>query len=76
MDLVRPDVEAYTAQHTTPMPAWLDRVHAEAVADLPYASMLSGPVVGRLLETLVAVMQPRLVVEVGTYAGYSALAMA
>jgi caffeoyl-CoA O-methyltransferase len=38
--------------------------------------MLSGPVVGRLLQTLVAVTQARLVVEVGTYAGYSALAMA
>ena len=76
MDLVRPDIDAYATEHTTSPPAWLDRVHAAAVADLPYASMLSGPVVGRLLQTLVAVMQARLVVEVGTYAGYSALAMA
>jgi caffeoyl-CoA O-methyltransferase len=76
MDLVRPDIDAYATEHTTPPAGWLDRVHAEAVADLPYAAMLSGPVVGRLLQTLVAVMQARLVVEVGTYAGYSALAMA
>ena len=75
-DLVRSDVEAYAAAHTTPLPAWLQRLHAEAVAELPYPSMLSGPVVGRLLETLVFALQPRLVVEVGTYAGYSALAMA
>jgi caffeoyl-CoA O-methyltransferase len=32
--------------------------------------------VGRLLETLVFLIQPKLVVEVGTYAGTSALAMA
>ena len=38
--------------------------------------MLSGPVVGRLLETLSSRCSPALVVEVGTYAGYSALAMA
>jgi caffeoyl-CoA O-methyltransferase len=76
MDLVRPDIDNYATEHTTPQPGWLGRVHAEAVADLPYASMLSGPVVGRLLQTLVAVTQARLVVEVGTYAGYSALAMA
>jgi caffeoyl-CoA O-methyltransferase len=38
--------------------------------------MISGPVVGRLLETLVFLIQPKLVVEVGTYAGTSALAMA
>jgi caffeoyl-CoA O-methyltransferase len=75
-DLVRSDVDAYAAAHTTPFAAWMDRLHAEAVADLPYASMLSGPVVGRLLETLTFVLAPRLVVEIGTYAGYSALAMA
>jgi caffeoyl-CoA O-methyltransferase len=75
-DLVRSDVDAYAAAHTTPMPAWMDRLHAEAATELPYPAMLSGPVVGRLLETLVFALRPRLVVEVGTYAGYSALAMA
>ena len=39
--------------------------------------MLSGPVVGRLLELLVSRDRAReLVLEIGTYAGYSALAMA
>jgi caffeoyl-CoA O-methyltransferase len=75
-DLVRSDVEAYAAAHTTPLPAWLERVHDDAVRELPYPSMLSGPVVGRLLQTLVFALAPQLVVEVGTYAGYSALAMA
>jgi caffeoyl-CoA O-methyltransferase len=75
-DLVRSDVEAYAEAHTTPLPAWMGRLHAEAVRDLPFAGMLSGPVVGRLLETLVFLARPRLVVEVGTYAGFSALAMA
>jgi caffeoyl-CoA O-methyltransferase len=76
MDLVRSDVEAYAAAHTTPFEAWMDELHARAAAELPYATMLSGPVVGRLLQTLVAGVQAQLVVEVGTYAGYSALAMA
>jgi caffeoyl-CoA O-methyltransferase len=75
-DLVRSDVDAYAAAHTTPLPAWMDRLHEEAARELPYPSMLSGPVVGRLLETLVFIARPRLVVEVGTYAGFSALAMA
>src|ERR1700712_4899661 len=75
-DLVRSDVDAYAAAHTTPLPAWMDRLHGEAATELPYPSMLSGPVVGRLLETLVFVARPQLVVEIGTYAGYSALAMA
>jgi caffeoyl-CoA O-methyltransferase len=75
-DLVRSDVDAYAAAHTTPFPAWMARLHGEAATELPYPAMLSGPVVGRLLETLVFALRPALVVEVGTYAGYSALAMA
>jgi caffeoyl-CoA O-methyltransferase len=74
--LVRPDVEAYAEAHTTPWEAWMEALHDEAARELPYPSMLSGPVVGRFLQALVAVGQPRLVVEIGTYAGYSALAMA
>ena len=38
--------------------------------------MLSGPVVGRLLELLVNATRARLVLEIGTFAGLSALAMA
>jgi caffeoyl-CoA O-methyltransferase len=75
-DLVRADIEAYAAASTTPFPDWMVALHEEATRELPVPQMLSGAVVGRFLQTLVAVMQPRLVVEVGTYAGYSALAMA
>ena len=49
---------------------------ARAREELPYPMMISGPVVGRLLETLVFLIQPKLVLEIGTYAGTSALAMA
>ena len=76
MDLVRSDVDAYAAAHTTPLPGWWAAIDAEAAQALPYPSMLSGHVVGQLLATLVAAVQARLVVEVGTYAGTSALAMA
>src|SRR4029077_9519184 len=38
--------------------------------------MLTGPVAGRLLELLVWAAQPRRVLEIGTFSGHSALAMA
>ena len=38
--------------------------------------MLTGEVEGRLLEFLVFLARPRLVLEIGTYSGYSALSMA
>jgi caffeoyl-CoA O-methyltransferase len=75
-DLVRPEVDAYSARSTTALPAWWEAIDAEAARELPYPAMLSGQVVGQLLATLVAATQARLVVEVGTYAGTSALAMA
>ena len=38
--------------------------------------MLTGPVAGRFLEFLVWISQPKRVVEIGTFSGHSALAMA
>ena len=38
--------------------------------------MLTGEIEGRFLELLVFLAQPRLVLEIGTYSGYSALSMA
>jgi caffeoyl-CoA O-methyltransferase len=69
-------VEAYVEEHTTSMPAFLDALAEETRATLPSPGMLSGPVEGRFLQTLVFLARPRLVLEIGTYSGYSALAMA
>src|SRR5581483_2690751 len=41
-----------------------------------HESMLTGPVAGRFLELLVWFGQPRRVLEIGTFSGHSALAMA
>ena len=70
------DLAEYAAQHTTAAPPHLEVLEAETRARLAMPQMLSGVVVGRLLETLVHVMQPRLVLEIGTYSGGSALWMA
>jgi len=72
----RTDLSEYAAQHTTAAPAHLEVLEAETRARLAMPQMLSGVVVGRLLETFVHVMRPRLVLEIGTYSGGSALWMA
>jgi caffeoyl-CoA O-methyltransferase len=69
-------IQDYAERLTTPDDEFMGALAAQIVAELPYPSMLSGPLVGRLLETLVFAVQPRLVVEIGTYGGYSALSMA
>jgi len=69
------DLAEYAEQHTTAAPPHVRALEAETRERLAMAQMLSGVVVGRLLETLVHVMQPRLVLEIGTYSGGSALWM-
>jgi caffeoyl-CoA O-methyltransferase len=68
-------IEPYVEAHTTPVPDYLRTLHAETL-QMPGAGMLSGPVEGRLLETLAFVTRARLAVDVGTFTGNSAIAMA
>ena len=74
--LVSEAVEAYAAAHTTPAAAHLRALADETRATLGSPGMLTGAVEGRLLEMLVFLARPRLVLELGTYSGYSALSMA
>ena len=74
--MISDELEDYADAVTSPWGGQLQAFEAKAREELPYPMMISGPVVGRLLETLVFLVQPRLVLEVGTYAGTSALMMA
>jgi caffeoyl-CoA O-methyltransferase len=68
--------ERYAAAHTSPEPELL-RLIATRTREISQASqMLIGQIEGHLLAILVAMIQPRTVLEIGTYMGYSALAMA
>ncbi len=71
-----PDQEEYAEAHTSAPEPYLQRLAEETRESLSSPGMLSGPVVGRLLEFLVWSLQPQLVLEIGTYSGYSALSMA
>jgi caffeoyl-CoA O-methyltransferase len=73
---VSPELNELAARYTTPADHYLEALEAETRASLSNPQMLSGAVNGRLLETLVFLAQPRLVLEIGTYSGYSALSMA
>jgi predicted O-methyltransferase YrrM len=74
--IVAEAVEGYAAAHTTPPAPFLQALAAETRAELDSPQMLTGEVEGRFLEFLVFLAQPRLVLEIGTYSGYSALSMA
>jgi len=75
-DLVSDAVEAYAEAHTSPAAAHLQALAAETRSTLDSPAMLTGEVEGRMLEFLVFLARPQLVLEIGTYSGYSALSMA
>lgn len=76
MQIVDERIERYALEHSSAQPPAMVTLLEQARSALPSPQMLSGPVVGRLLELLVASVQAKVVLEIGTYAGYSTLAMA
>jgi len=77
MALVCPEeVERYAREHTAPLHPLLEELEEFTKNSVPLPQMLSGRAVGRLLNLLVSLSGARRVLEVGTYTGYSALAMA
>lgn len=70
------ELAAYAARHTTPLSDELVATAASTRTWSRSAEMMVGETVGQLLRLLVAVSGARRVLEVGTFTGYSALAMA
>ena len=74
--IVDPAVATYAEEHTTPPEPALTALAEETREKLSLPQMLTGTVEGRLLEMLVFFGRPQLVLELGTFSGYSALSMA
>ncbi len=75
-DIVDPVLEAYATEHTTAPPGYLEALAHDVRAELESPGMMVGRLEGRFLEMLVFALGAHRVLEVGTFGGYSALAMA
>ena len=71
-----PGIDEYAARCTTPDPAPLVALAERTRRDFDLPQMMVGPVEARFLQMLVIALRPRLVLEIGTFTGYSALSMA
>ena len=76
MDIVDPRIERYVERLTSAHDPLLAELSEQTAKVLGTPQMLTGPVAGRFLELLVWFGRPRRVVEIGTFSGHSALAMA
>ncbi len=76
MDMIDRAIERYAAEHTTPPPPHLALVAAVTRERTQSPQMRSGLVEARLLEALVLATGAARVLEIGTFTGYGALAIA
>jgi caffeoyl-CoA O-methyltransferase len=74
--ITTPEIEEYAERHTTPPAETLRTLEAETRATFESHQMMVGTIEGRFLEMLVHATQARRVLEIGTYTGYSSIAMA
>ena len=76
MNLVDPRADEYAERHTTPSGELFERLAAETREKTDIPQMMVGEVEGRFLEFLVRATGARLVLELGTFTGYSSISMA
>jgi len=76
MDIIDGGIQAYAEKHTTEETPLLKKINRETYAQVLAPRMLSGQLQGRVLSMISCMIRPRVVLEIGTYTGYSALCMA
>jgi caffeoyl-CoA O-methyltransferase len=76
MEKVSREAENYAAEHTTPMSPLLEEIESYTLNSTDYPSMLTGRVEGRFLQLVVSLTSAKDIIDIGTFTGYSALAMA
>jgi caffeoyl-CoA O-methyltransferase len=76
LDIINDLAQAYAERFSSPTDALLQEIAIATEASHPQAHMLSGHVQGKFLEMLSCLMQPRRILEIGTFTGYSALCLA
>jgi len=70
------ELEEYVLRHSEPEPEYLYRLWRATNIRTIHGRMASGHLQGRLLKMLVEMIRPASVLEIGTFSGYSAIAMA
>src|SRR5690606_20728257 len=76
MDFLPEKISAYVEKHSQPEPELLQKLNRETWQKMIAPRMLSGHLQGRVLSILSKLIQPKNILEIGTYTGYSALCLA
>lgn len=76
MEFIIKELSDYCENNTTPESEILSKLNRETHLKVVSPRMLSGHLQGRFLSFISKLQQPKLIVEIGTYTGYSALCLA
>lgn len=76
MDFLSPELLRYCENHSSTEDELLQHISRETHAKVLMPRMLSGHLQGYFLKLLVKMLNPRVILEIGTFTGYSGICMA
>ncbi len=76
MEFINPELSHYCETHSSEESEILKKLNRETHLKVVSPRMLSGHLQGRFLSFISKLQKPELIVEIGTYTGYSALCLA
>lgn len=76
MHFIPEEIDNYVVGHSQDEPELLQQLNRETYQKILQPRMLSGHFQGRVLSMISKLIQPKTILEIGTYTGYSALCLA
>ena len=76
MEFIDKKLSQYSEEHTSPENELLKALNRDTYVNVLAPRMLSGHLQGRLLSLFSKMIQPKAILEIGTYTGYAALCLA
>ena len=76
MDLIHQLANEYALKHSSPMDELLSEIYQYTLENHPESHMISGPLQGTLLTMISRMIQPKTILEIGTFTGFSAICLA
>jgi len=76
MEIIDPSIQKYAEDHTAAESEILKKINRDTHARVLMPRMLSGHMQGRVLSLISHMIRPSVILEIGTYTGYSAICLA
>jgi caffeoyl-CoA O-methyltransferase len=76
MEILPHDLQTYLDVHCEPEPELLQKINRDTYLKVLRPHMLSGHYQGRVLSMLSKMMQPKRILEIGTFTGYATICLA